>query len=222
MHNQPLQWTSTRALRVYIEPCAFLPRTRLATERQRSLAKQFPMKPITESTDGRIAIVPQSEDHAEEMYSLLKDADLYLFTDGRPPASAQELAKRFEKLQCRTSPDGKQWWLNWVIKKVESKELVGYVQATVNDGMADVAWVIGRKHQRNGYATKATELMVAQLIRMGCSSFTCHIKAEHIASNRVAQKVGFSETGTVEKGEMTWKMITASEQGAQPDAFGAG
>lgn len=57
------------------------------------------MKPITESTDGRIAIVPQSVDHAEEMYSLLKDADLFLFTDGRPPASVQELAKRFRGIQ---------------------------------------------------------------------------------------------------------------------------
>lgn len=180
------------------------------------------MKPITESTDCIVSIVPQVASHAVNMYPLLRDVELYSFTEGQPPATSHTLADRYERLESRKSPDGRQWWLNWVIKKVESDELVGYVQATVTEEVADIAWVVGVEHQRNGYATMAAKLMVAQLAAMGCHTLTCHIKPGHVASHRVAQKLGFTETEIMEGGEKVWRMNTASEQCAQPEAFGAG
>ena len=171
------------------------------------------MKQITESTDGTVLIVPQVAAHAEDMCHLLRDADLYSFTDNHPPATTCELADRYGRLESRRSPDGSQWWLNWVVKKVGTDELIGYVQATVVEEVAEVAWVIGVRHQCGGYATMATKLMVSHLTAMGCRSFSCHIKAEHVASNRVAQKIGFTETGMMENGEKVWRMNMASEQG---------
>lgn len=177
------------------------------------------MKPITETTNGIVSIIPQMASHAGDMYQLLRDANLYSFTDDHPPATAQALADRYERLETRRSPDGNQWWLNWVIKKAETDELIGYVQATVAEGVADIAWVVGVKYQSSGYATMATKLMVSQLVSTGCQSFSCHIKPWHHASNRVAQKVGFTETDFMEDGEKVWRMNMASEQGDPEDGL---
>ncbi len=179
------------------------------------------MKPIIESTDGIVSIVPQMGYHAADMYQLLLDADLYSFTNDHPPATAHALADRYENLESRRSPDGSQWWLNWVIKKVETDELIGYVQATVVKEVADIAWVVGVRHQRHGYATMATRLMVAQLSAMDCQAFSCHIKPGHVASNRVAQKLGFTETDLIKDGEKVWRMNMVSEQGDPADGLTA-
>lgn len=83
--------------------------------------------------------------------------------------------------------------------------------------MAEIAWVVGVRHQRSGYATMATSLVVAQLVANGSQSFLCHIKPGHIASNRVAQKMGFTETDLMEDGEKVWRMNMASEYIDLPD-----
>lgn len=49
-------------------------------------------------------------------------------------------------------------WLNWVVRV--DGAAVGYVQATVHDGIrAAVAWVIGAQCQGHGYATAAGRAM---------------------------------------------------------------
>lgn len=50
-------------------------------------------------------------------------------------------------LAAGRSPQGHEGWWNWVVRRHDTGEVIGYVQATVersgDDGSADLAWVIG-------------------------------------------------------------------------------
>lgn len=164
------------------------------------------MVEIKESADEEIRIIPQLEFHANEMFGLLKDQELNKYTDDEPPVSLSWLANRYKKLESRKSPDGTQFWLNWVIEKRESKRLIGFVQATVINYTATVAWVIGTPFHRNGYATRSARLMLAQLSHMGIRNYLCNIKKGHTASNKVASKLGFTSSKDMNDGEVVWKM----------------
>jgi len=159
------------------------------------------MDVLREVDDARLKLIPQIRDHAREMHGLLNDPALYAYTGGGPPDSLEWLVNRFRLLESRRSPDGKQLWLNWVIREKASGRLVGYVQATVDGSTADAAWVIGTAHQGRGHATRAARLMLGELERMGVRQLTCHVNRQHTASIRVAEKLGFADTGSIEDGE---------------------
>lgn len=153
-----------------------------------------------------IRIIPQTRFHADEMFQVLNDPRLCAFTDDSPPPTRDWLFERYAKLETRTSPTGEQLWLNWVVQDIASNSLVGYAQATVEQSKADVAWVIGTNQQGNGFATQAGKLLLEQLAGLGVAAATCHIKKTNKKSIRVARKLGFVNTGTIEDGELVYTL----------------
>ena len=86
----------------------------------------------------RFMLEPQIAAHAEEMFVVLSDPAIYEY-ENQPPPSIEWLRTRFAKLETRLSADGREQWLNWVIR-VPTSELVGYVQATLRpEGHAAIA-----------------------------------------------------------------------------------
>ena len=93
---------------------------------------------------GALTLVPQTREHAEEMFAVLGDPAIYTY-ENAPPPSVEWLRARFEKLESRQSADGAEQWLNWVIR-LAGNGLIGYVQATVRrDGSAAIAYEIGKR-----------------------------------------------------------------------------
>ena len=72
---------------------------------------------------GVLALEPQTAAHAAEMFEVLSDPAIYEH-ENAPPASLEWLRTRFEKLESRKSGDGREQWLNWVIR-LPSSELIG-------------------------------------------------------------------------------------------------
>lgn len=153
----------------------------------------------------RLALVPLLQEHAEELYSVLADGALYEYTHDEPPSSLSALRDRYAILESRWSPDGKQVWLNWMLRESASGKAIGYVQATVSAAVADVAWVVGRPWQRQGYATEAVRAMIFWLDSAGVRVFRAKINPTHTASQRVAVKVGLSPTREAVEGEDVWQ-----------------
>src|SRR5215471_10097410 len=86
-----------------------------------------------------LSLEPQTAAHADEMFVVLSDPAIYEF-ENEPPASQEWLRQRFSRLESRRSSDGREQWLNWVIR-LPTAELAGYVQATVrDDGCAAIAY----------------------------------------------------------------------------------
>ncbi len=144
-------------------------------------------------------------DHAEEMWRVLADPALYEFTGGEPP-SRDVLAERY-RAQVAGSPRAGERWHNWIVRRTDTGEAIGFVQATVDDGAADLAWLIGTGHQGQGFARAAVEAMIDELVAAGIDRFGAHIHRRHRRSQRLAAAVGFVPTGVLDDdGEEIWSM----------------
>ena len=140
----------------------------------------------------RITLEPQTAAHAEEMFAVLSDPAIYEY-ENEPPRSLEWLRERFRKLESRRSPDGEEEWLNWVIR-LSSGELIGYVQATVHrDGRAAIAYELASAYWGRGYARKAVEAMIGELVQNhGVRTLTAVFKRENQRSRRLLERLGFA------------------------------
>jgi hypothetical protein len=62
----------------------------------------------------RLLLKSRKASHAEELYELFCDKDLYHFTKRDIPSSKEWFVKSFEGIENAVSADGKERWLGWV------------------------------------------------------------------------------------------------------------
>ncbi|MCI1217467.1 GNAT family N-acetyltransferase [Bifidobacterium crudilactis] len=110
-----------------------------------------------------------------------------------------------------TPPDGEQGWLNWIVRRLDNAAAIGFVQATLHcsheSPRAEIAWVIGAQHHGKGYATEASNRMVAWLQAQEVNTLIAHIHPRNHASAAVARKLGLSATETIVDGEVCWEAL---------------
>ncbi|MGO1182961.1 MAG: GNAT family N-acetyltransferase [Micrococcaceae bacterium] len=157
----------------------------------------------------RSQLEPLSVQHAEEMTAVLADAALYEYTGGNAPTT-EELASRYAKQVVGQTADGREGWLNWIIRRRDSGNAVGFTQATLareHEGLiADVAWVIAPQHQGNGFATEASRAMCDWLLSGGVSLLVAYIHPANLPSIGVAKNLGMAVTDVVVDGESRWEL----------------
>jgi RimJ/RimL family protein N-acetyltransferase len=150
----------------------------------------------------RLDLLPLQVEHAAEMAEVLSDPALHGFIGGAP-ATAAQLRVRYEiMIEGPDSPDVS--WLNWVISLRAESCLTGYVQATIEDGTAEVAWVVGTPWQGRGIAREATKALVEWLSHQPVRAVIAHIHPDHQASAAVAASVGLTPTDRWQDGEVRW------------------
>ncbi len=148
----------------------------------------------------RLTLLPLEVEYAEPMTEVLSDPALYSFTGGEPPSVAALEARYRRQLAGPGRPD--EQWLNWVIKYDDT--LIGYVQATVIDGTAEIAWVIGTAWQGRGFAKEAAQGLVTWLRAQKIGRIIAHVHPDHTASAAVAAAIGLARTDVLEDGEYLW------------------
>jgi len=147
----------------------------------------------------RLELEPLRVEHAAEMVAVLADPGLYEFIGGEPPAEA-DLVARYVRQARRPG------WLNWILRRADTGEAVGTVQATQKDERsAEVAWVVSSRFQGSGYATEAAIVAIDWLEANGIHHIYAYIHPGHIASNRIAERLGFVPTESIRDGEIGWK-----------------
>jgi RimJ/RimL family protein N-acetyltransferase len=141
---------------------------------------------------GRLTLEPQTADHAEEMFRVLSDPAIYEY-ENQPPESLQWLRDRFARLESRQSADGRESWLNWVVR-LGGGELIGYVQATVlEDRRALIAYVLASRVWGHGYALEAVRAMMSELDEhYGVRRFLAVFKRSNARSQRLLERLGFA------------------------------
>ena len=155
-------------------------------------------------TASRLTLVPVDASHAAAMFPVLYDPELYTYTGGEPHKSEEEVEAWFRALESRQSPDGRQQWLTWVLELAPRQEAIGYVQATITEDAADIAWLVGLDWQRQGYASEAASALVSWLLANGIRDLRAYMHPEHRASQGVAKAAGLSPTGKTMDGEEVW------------------
>ena len=159
-----------------------------------------------ELVTSRLVLTPLAVADAEDMADVLSDPALYAHTGGSPP-TLEELRRRYRRQVDGPWPPG-QMWLNWVVR-LPVHQPIGYVQATVTEQEADLAWVITTDHQRRGHATEAARGVAEWLERRGIRRLTAHVAPGHAGSERVATAVGMQPSGSFDDdGEQVWLLDT--------------
>ena len=150
---------------------------------------------------------PLTTAHTAELHPVLADPALYAFTGGTPP-TAEELRARHARQVGGASPDGSEGWLNWVLRRRDTRSVAGFVQATLtrdgDDLTADLAWLVGTTSQGRGLASEAAVAVVAALRGHGVARFGAWVHPGHAASGAVARRCGLAPTGEVRDGEVRW------------------
>jgi [ribosomal protein S5]-alanine N-acetyltransferase len=146
-----------------------------------------------------LVLEPLCAVHADELFAVLADPALYAHIGHAPPASVDVLREVYRALESRRSPDGREAWLNWVLRDVAGRAL-GYVQATVlPHGRAWVAYVLGTAYQGHGHAGRATRAMIEHLrtahgvrLAMAC------VEHDNTRSIRLLERLGFRPATPIE------------------------
>lgn len=139
-----------------------------------------------------LTLEPQVAAHADAMFTVLGDPAIYEH-ENAPPPSVEWLRERYRKLESRRSGDGREQWLNWVIR-LPSSELAGYVQATVHpDGHAAIAYELASRYWGRGIARAAVEAMIGELVASyGVRTLTAVLKRGNHRSLRFLERLGFT------------------------------
>ena len=139
-----------------------------------------------------LTLEPQLAAHAEEMFAVLSDPAIYEY-ENEPPPSVEWLRARFARLESRQSADGREQWLNWVIR-LPTSELIGYVQATVHaNGRAARAYELSSAWWGRGLASAAVRAVIAELVQQHrVRSLGAVLKRDNQRSLRLLHRLGFS------------------------------
>jgi [ribosomal protein S5]-alanine N-acetyltransferase len=148
----------------------------------------------------RLLLEPLTPAHAPALYEQLQDERLYQFIPQNPPASPQALEERHVALSSRRSPDGREAWLNWVVRERRSGDYVGTLEATVQgDMLAFIAYMVFVQYQRRGFAAEACERLLWHLFEdYRMSIIAAEIDTRNVASVALVESLGFLRVAFLE------------------------
>jgi len=149
---------------------------------------------MTALRTAQLDLEPLSVSHADEMFALLADATLYRYIDHPPPPSLEHLRQVYTRQAVGQSADGREIWLNWVLRERATGLAVGTVQATVlGDGRAWVAYMLGRDFWGRGHARAATAAMVEHLLaHCHCHELMACVEQDNDRSLHLLACLGFA------------------------------
>ena len=79
----------------------------------------------------RLRLEPLRSEYATLVHGPSQDDAIYTYIPEDPPR-IEDLQRRYDFLENGSSPDGEEWWLNWVAFLSDSMTPVGTFQATLS------------------------------------------------------------------------------------------
>jgi RimJ/RimL family protein N-acetyltransferase len=140
----------------------------------------------------------------DELFPVLDDPSLHTFI-GDAPKTRDELEEWIRFVARGRSPDGDERWCNWVVRRRADRRVIGTAQATIVDGEATLAWVIGSAFQGQGFAKEAATAVAGWTQAQGVARLRAAIHPEHAASGAVASSIGLEPTEERDDGEVVWR-----------------
>jgi RimJ/RimL family protein N-acetyltransferase len=149
------------------------------------------MTPIESST---LRLEPLVVAHAEEMFESLSADAIYDYMPGQPPSSVAALRARYVQLATRQSPNGRDQWLNWIVR-LRSGQCAGFVQATIYPALTgDFAFVLSPEYWGRGIAFEACRAALPYLANeCEVAALYATVDPMNARSIRLLLRLGFSE-----------------------------
>lgn len=166
-------------------------------------------------TTERLTLEPLTVAHAAELWPALGDARLYAFIPRPPPASHDELARRFARISVRCAPCRDEQWLNWIVRHASTA--IGRVEVTIQaDRTALLAYELVHDAWGHGYAAEACAAVIEHLFaEFPLARIVAEIDARNTRSIALALRLGFRHTAT-QDGEHTYELLTGERASRLP------
>ena len=160
----------------------------------------------------RLTLEPLTRKHAEPLFRALRQKEIYRFIPQDPPASVDELVKRYQFLEARKSPDGAEHWLNWAVRLKSDNSYIGRFESTVRlDRTALFAYVFGRFSWGQGFATEAGQQVIEHLFNTYCvGRLIAEVDTRNTASMRLLERLGF-QRGAIKQNADFFKGLASHE-----------
>jgi ribosomal-protein-alanine N-acetyltransferase len=145
-------------------------------------------------TSNALRLEPLVAAHAEEMFGPLSAAAIYDYMPGHPPLSVAALLERFVRLERGRSTDGRQLWLNWIVR-LRSGHCAGFVQATIHpERTGDFAFAFAPAYWGQGIAFEACHAALPHLfVALQVSALFATVDPRNARSIRLLLRLRFDE-----------------------------
>jgi RimJ/RimL family protein N-acetyltransferase len=157
----------------------------------------------------RLVFEPLRQAHAFDLVSALTDPRVYQFIEGPFPTTAEQLAAQFAQFEMGPPVDRRHecWW-DYVVRLGQSGPAIGRLEATLIDGWAEVAYLLGPEYWGHGYAAEALTWLHGQLWRdQTTADWWASVCPGNWRSMRLLTRLGYSEVQT------GWPMLTSYDPG---------
>jgi RimJ/RimL family protein N-acetyltransferase len=118
----------------------------------------------------RLAFAPLQAEHGPLLFDALGNPLVSEHLNCLPPPSVENLTAEFAQMAAGPPPHKCERWVNFAVQLKADKRWIGRVEATVQVGWAEVAYLFGPSDWGQGYATESLEwlheyLSVAHSVR---------------------------------------------------------
>ncbi len=153
---------------------------------------------MTSARTARLAIEPLRAAHAPLLLPVLADPRLYTYVPDVARASVAALWQRFEELERGAPPDAHELWLNWVLRRLDTGDAIGTLQATVTPGAnAWIGYSLAPSAWGQGFATESCSWLVADLPpRYALRELLATVDVRNAKSISLLERLGFERVAT--------------------------
>lgn len=147
----------------------------------------------------RLTLEPISGKHAVHFFPLMQNMAIYKWISFLPPKSIDQLQAWWQQRESRLSPDGKEAWLNWAVKRKSDGAYVGKLDAEINREFiaSNIGYIFFPEYWGNGFASEAVTSVVQHFSENNIIKIFATVTAGNNASCRVLEKSGFFQTRVI-------------------------
>lgn len=142
----------------------------------------------TGGTTERLVIEPLRPVHAPGLFEALDDERVGRHLGGPDVTTLDELVARLRRLERGSGRDDERWINHAVLR---DGTVVGRIEATLHDGIAEIAYVFGPAWWGRGFATEAVAWLIDRLRIAGHTDIRAAVAPANEASRRLLGRTGF-------------------------------
>ncbi|WP_455500960.1 GNAT family N-acetyltransferase [Gemmiger sp.] len=163
----------------------------------------LPIRKKAQIQTARLVLKPHTARDTESLIALLTDPDItrtFMVPDFTSRLDMEKLANALISFSQPSDTTHLQYGIYL------HGELIGFVcDCDMEDDTIEIGYVIFPRFQGRGYATEATQAVLAELREMGFKKVTAGYFAENTASLRVMEKCGMQPTDITDEAEYRGK-----------------
>ncbi len=144
-----------------------------------------------------LTLHPMVHADIDALEPVIRHAAVYRHLGGEPPDADTFRLELTRALAGPRERHGPQAWLNYVMRRDTDQAVVGRLEATVHDGIAEVAFLLGPAYWGQGYATQGLRWLIQQVLdRPDCHAVWATTIAPNLACQQLLRRCGFQATTT--------------------------